>query len=120
MYNFLKDEFGAPDDCWTSKLRDRFTQKPFVNNDNEYSAFTVYDAQTSSRITAWLLKNESETVDGLRGNYLVYHFDVKTTMGDSNESFEMSNNEFTLVCIPATCLKVVLVLIPQITGNGVV
>lgn len=94
VFDLLKKEFGAGNDCWTSEDRSRDGLPSFEPFEGDYADFTISDPETCRRITAWL---GGHGAVGVTGDNVTYHIEVKTTVGVCGESFSMSNNQVALV-----------------------
>lgn len=80
-------------------MRSHFGLTEFGKPEGKYSDFTIKDRDVSRRITEWLIDGGFALAENWIGENMVYHLEVKTTMGTCDEPFMMTTNQVGLVSI---------------------
>ena len=94
----LEREFGVDEGCWTSASRvDHEGFSNFEGDESEHTDFTIEEPAVSEAFTEWLVAR-APAVAQWQGKQMTYHIEVKTTSGDATTPFDMSNNQYHLVC----------------------
>ena len=96
----LEREFGVGEACWTSASRtDHEGFSIFDGDESEHADFTIADPAIADAFTEWLIARAPAATQW-QEKKMVYHIEVKTTSGDATTPFDMSNNQYRLVCFP--------------------
>ncbi|KAL9093859.1 MAG: hypothetical protein Q9165_003782 [Trypethelium subeluteriae] len=96
VYKFLVNRFNISNDCWTSRSRSLYGLPTFSERERDYSEFTVSDSSVTQAITNWLTLSGFTEANAWDGREMTYHLEVKTTTGECNDPFMMSNNQLDL------------------------
>ncbi|KAK4892837.1 hypothetical protein LTR27_008751 [Elasticomyces elasticus] len=92
VYQLLKRQFHATEDCWTSAMRSQAGLSQFHGSEGAYSDFTISQGTSADDLRDWLIPSllppESPGPN--------YHIEVKTTAGPCTDPFMMSNNQVRL------------------------
>ncbi|KAK5682144.1 hypothetical protein LTS10_005269 [Elasticomyces elasticus] len=92
VYQLLKRQFHATEDCWTSAMRSQAGLSQFHGSEGAHSDFTISQGTSADDLRDWLIPSllppESPGLN--------YHIEVKTTTGPCTDPFMMSNIQVRL------------------------
>jgi hypothetical protein len=84
-----------PEEHWTSKLRGKAGYSPFYHSMESYSTFTIADH--SGKFTALMARGHPD-IEDWAVTPPKWHLEVKTTSGNQEAEFTMTNAQLDRVC----------------------
>ncbi|KAI9685067.1 MAG: hypothetical protein M1822_005459 [Bathelium mastoideum] len=97
VFQVFKALFEIDENAWTSDIRTRFNFPAMDNFEGDYADITIKEYDSVARFTDWLIAGGHSEATQWKGQDITYHVEVKTTTGQCNEPFSMSNNQVRLV-----------------------